>query len=405
MLNTQGTVRWQRSDPGFLMKGSLSALSLYFSSQSSRPRLCFISCLCLGHRQTEVFKPPCFILNWGGKSDIWNKYFVPSCWVISPESIRQLPGCTVFLSPALGFSVETKAYHGKPHNSPYGVSDRKVNNIEPEPEGISWCTSRRPESEGWKGGWRADHPAGVKKIRLCTQFDPCPGSHRALCKSVCSICQNNITADHNPVVNTFLRMKRQTRFAKDNVYYRVHNPRAIYCQECSEKNRAEIRNGKNKCTCLATLNSTWRCNWCHNKGFQRLKAEVNAASKRLYNTHRHRVGKKGNRKHNKYGLVVKAKPQRAWRVCPTPGCGMQLWLNNARKVYQNDQVPYHPRSTMMCLGWNEIGVPRLCNNCRGWGCRGGALIQFGWDFWKPRKAGFLDLFRSTGRELWNRGWA
>ena len=38
---------------------------------------------------------------------------------------------------------------------------------------------------------------------------------------------------------------------------------------------------------------------------------------------------------------------------------MQLWLNNARKIYQNDQVPYHPRSTMMCLGWNEIGVPRL----------------------------------------------
>ena len=199
---------------------------------------------------------------------------------------------------------------------------------------------------------------GVKKIRICTQFDPRPDSHRALCRSVCSICQDKLTADYKPIVNNFLRMKGQTRSAKDSVIYRIQNPRAIHCQECSEKKRAEIRDGKNKCTCLATLNSTWRCNCCYGEAFQRLKAKVDAASKRLYNTHRHRDGRKGNRKH-KYELIVKAKPQRAWRACPTPGCGKQLWLKNARKVCLYDEVPYHPRSTMMCLGCNGIGVPRL----------------------------------------------
>lgn len=199
---------------------------------------------------------------------------------------------------------------------------------------------------------------GVTKIRLCTQFDPRPRRHRAMCKSVCSICRNHIIDSHKPVVYTFLRMKGQTYSAKDNVNYRVHNPRAIHCQECSEKNRAEIRDGKNKCTCLAVLDSIWRCNWCHDEGFQRLKVEVDAASKRLYDTHRQRVGKKGNRKHT-YEVAVKAKPQRAWRACPTPGCGKQLWLKNARKTCRYNEIPYHPRSTMMCLGCNEIAVPRL----------------------------------------------
>lgn len=199
---------------------------------------------------------------------------------------------------------------------------------------------------------------GVTKMRLCTQFDPRPRTHRALCKTLCSICRNRIIDNHKPIVNTFLRMKGQTYSAKDHVNYRVHNPRAIHCQECSEKNRAEIRDGKNGCTCLATLDSIWRCKWCDDEGFQRLKEEVNAASRRLYITHRHRVGKKGNRKHT-YELVVKPKPQRAWRACPTPGCGKQVWLKNARKACGYNEVPYHPRSTMMCLGCNGVGVPRL----------------------------------------------
>lgn len=364
-----------------------SALSLYFSSQSSRPRLCFISCLCLGHCQTESFKPPCFILNWGGRKIYKTSTSFLLAGLYHQNRYDSCPGVQFSfhrpwafpLTQSLIMANRTTAHTAYPivksiisnlNQRQYldalvaGLNLRVEREVgEPIiPRGPCTEFLQRYDHRGMVAGLvtckNQEWTPGVKKIRLCTQFDPRPGSHRALCKSVCSICRDNITIDHNPVVNTFLRMKGQTRSAKDNVYYRVHNPRAIHCQECSEKNRAEIRDGKNKCTCLATLNSTWRCNWCHNEGFQRLKAEVNAASKRLYNTHRHRVGKKGNRKH-KYELVVKAKPQRAWRACPTPGCGKQLWLNNARKVYRNDEVPYHPRSTMMCLGCNEIGVPRL----------------------------------------------
>lgn len=199
---------------------------------------------------------------------------------------------------------------------------------------------------------------GVTKIRLCTQFDPSPLTHRALCKSLCSICRNHTIDNHKPFLLPFLREKGQTHSAKYNINNRVHNFRAVHCQECSEKNRAEIRDGKNRCTCLAKRNSIWRCAWCDSEGLERLKVEVKAASNRLYNTHRQRVGKKGNRNH-RYETVVKVKPRRAWRACPTPGCGKQLWLKNARKACRYGEVPYHPRSTIMCLGCNEIGVPNL----------------------------------------------
>ena len=52
-----------------------------------------------------------------------------------------------------------------------------------------------------------DSALGVKKVSLCTQFDPRPHPHRALCKSLCSICRDTTIDNHKTDVITFLRMK------------------------------------------------------------------------------------------------------------------------------------------------------------------------------------------------------
>lgn len=132
----------------------------------------------------------------------------------------------------------------------------------------------------------------MTRIRPCTQFDRRPTKQRALCNS---ITQSKVT---KPIVKRFLRKKGQICPAKDDINDRVHNSSAIHCKECREKNRAEIRDWKNKCICLAKRDSTWIRAWCDTEVFIRLEAEVNATSKRLYNTHRQRVRKKGNKNHN-----------------------------------------------------------------------------------------------------------
>lgn len=52
-----------------------------------------------------------------------------------------------------------------------------------------------------------------------------------------------------------------------------------------------------------------RCAWCDTEGFIRLEAEVDAAFETVvvYNIHRQRVGKRGNRNQT-YEAFVKGKP-------------------------------------------------------------------------------------------------